>query len=87
MMNTPFAVGDTGQVFISQADIRDGIAAKILVSGTSVGLPEGWAERSAAEAAEKADLLERRLLRLEFALGFASTPESQIEYQRVIDKL
>ncbi|MDB5995270.1 MAG: hypothetical protein JWP42_2406 [Pseudomonas sp.] len=82
-MNTPFAVGDTGQVFISQADIRDGIAAKILVSGASVDLPDGWAERSAAAAVEKADLLERRLEKLEAFMNQTLAADEEVRLHAV----
>lgn len=66
-MSQPFEVTESGQVVISQAAVDDACISQFLVSGAGFALPEDWAERSQ----EKADLLERRLLRLENALGLS----------------
>lgn len=61
-MNQPFAFDEKGQVFISEAEILKG---QMIVSAVGVSLPPDFAEKSQ----DKADLLERRLLRLECSLG------------------
>lgn len=57
-MNQPFAVADDGSVFISDSEIRK---SQMIVSAAGISLPADFAEK----AQEKADLLERRLLKLE----------------------
>lgn len=64
-MNTPFGVNEDGRIFISEAQVKEGCMPIRIVSGMGIEMPEGWAER----AQEKADLLERRLSRLENAMG------------------
>ena len=59
-MNNPFEMRN-GEVHITGAIIID--AGRF--AGIGVGLPEGLSD----ESQEKADLIERRLLRLETALG------------------
>ena len=66
-MNQPFEVTESGQVVISQAEIDEACVSQFLVSGARVALPKDWAERQQ----EKADLLERRLARIESKLGFS----------------
>ena len=61
-MNQPFAVADDGSVFISDAEVR---TSQMIVSAAGISLPADFAEK----AQEKADLLERRLARLEKKLG------------------
>lgn len=63
-MNQPFAVADGGSVFISDAEVRK---SQMIVSAAGISLPADFAEK----AQEKADLLERRLSRLESALGLS----------------
>lgn len=60
-MNQPFGVTKDGQTFISKAEVNDGCVSMRLVTSAGIEMPDGWAER----AKEKADLLERRLSRLE----------------------
>jgi len=60
-MNQPFARTEDGGVFISDAVLK----SQAIVSAVGVSLPSDFAEKSQ----EKADLLERRLSRLEQALG------------------
>ena len=64
-MSQPFAVTENGQVVFSQVAVDDACVSQLMVSGVGIELPEGWAEHSQ----EKADLLERRLSRLELALN------------------
>lgn len=64
-MNQPFGVTEDGQVVVSVAGIDEVSTSMRLFSGASIEMPEGWAGRSQ----EKADLLERRLSRIEAALG------------------
>ncbi|MBJ2254737.1 hypothetical protein JFT59_26445 [Pseudomonas sp. MF6784] len=64
-MNHPFGVTENGQIVISGTAIDEGCVSMRLVSGAGIEVPEGWGER----AQENADLLERRLARLEQALG------------------
>ena len=66
-MSQPFEVTEGGQVVISRAAIDDASVSQFLFSGAGLGLPEDWAQRSQ----EKADLLERRLSRIESALGLS----------------
>mgnify|MGYP007010095273 CR=1 FL=1 len=60
-MNQPFAVAEDGHVFVSDAVLK----SQAIVSAVGVSLPADFGER----AEEKADLLERRLSRLEQAFG------------------
>lgn len=61
-MDQPFALDEEGRVFISESEIRK---SQMIVSAVGVSLPPDFAEK----AQEKADLLERRLARLEKRLG------------------
>ncbi len=61
-MTQPFAFDEEGQVFISEAEVLKG---QMIVSPVGVSLPPDFAEKSQDEA----DLLERRLSRLELALN------------------
>ena len=61
-MKQLFASAGDGQVFITDTEIRE---SQIAFSATGFSLPHDFAEK----AQEKADLLERRLSRLEQALG------------------
>lgn len=60
-MNQPFARAEDGSVFISDAVLK----SQAIFSATGVSLPAACGEK----IEEKADLLERRLSRLEQALG------------------
>lgn len=62
-MNQPFARTEDGSVFISDAVLK----SQAIVTAVGVSLPSDFAEKSQA----KADLLERRLVRLEKELGLA----------------
>lgn len=62
-MNQPFARTEDGSVFISDAVLK----SQAIVTAVGVSLPSDFAEKSQ----EKADLLERRLVRLEKELGLA----------------
>ncbi len=66
-MNQPFCVTEDAQVFIAEAEADDGCVSMRLISGAGIEVPEAWAGR----AQEKADLLERRLSRLENQLGLS----------------
>lgn len=68
-MNQPFAIAEDGQVLIKKSEILE---SQMIVSPIGVSLPDDFAEK----AQEKADLLERRLRRIELALGIDATPES-----------
>lgn len=61
-MNQPFAIAEDGQVFINKSEI---LKSQVMVSAVGVSLPFSFAEKEQ----EKADLLERRLARLEQSLG------------------
>lgn len=61
-MNQPFEMTATGQVVINGAEV---LRSQMLVSAAAIALPEDFGK----ESAEKADLLERRLSRLEKELG------------------
>ncbi|EJH4830435.1 hypothetical protein [Pseudomonas aeruginosa] len=54
-----------GTVEINEADVSDAVVSPLSVIG--IGLPEGFAE----EAEKKAELLERRLSRVEEVLGLS----------------
>lgn len=82
-MNQPFCVTEDGQVFISEAEADDGCASMRLISGAGIEMPEAWAER----AQEKADLLERRLLRIEHALGISGAAGSASGLVADLDQL
>ena len=58
-MNQPFALNDDGSVSI--------LNSQMIVSGVGISLPEDWGQKQQ----EKADLLERRLSRLESELGLS----------------
>ncbi|CAI8830231.1 Transcriptional regulator [Pseudomonas sp. IT-P2] len=62
-MNQPFARTEDGSVFISDAVLK----SQAIVTAVGVSLPSDFAEKSQ----KKADLLERRLVRLEKELGLA----------------
>ncbi|MDD0980406.1 hypothetical protein [Pseudomonas shahriarae] len=62
-MNQPFAFDEEGRAFINESEI---LTSQMIVSAVGVSLPPDFAEK----AQEKADLLERRLVRLEKELGF-----------------
>lgn len=62
-MNQPFALDEEGRAFINESEI---LKSQMIVSAVGVSLPPDFAEK----AQEKADLLERRLVRLEKELGF-----------------
>ncbi|WP_223496385.1 hypothetical protein [Pseudomonas sp. A-RE-26] len=62
-MNQPFAFDEEGRAFINESEI---LKSQMIVSAVGVSLPPDFAEK----AQEKADLLERRLVRLEKELGF-----------------
>ena len=79
-MNQPFAFDEEGQVFISEAEILKG---QMIVSAVGVSLPPDFAEK----AQEKADLLERRLRRIELALGIGATPESTAALEKALSHL
>ncbi|MCF5058327.1 hypothetical protein GIW54_09920 [Pseudomonas proteolytica] len=64
-MNQPFAFDEEGRAFINESEI---LKSQMAVSAVGVSLPPDFAEK----AQEKADLLERRLSRLEQALGLPS---------------
>ncbi|SDS80025.1 hypothetical protein SAMN05216496_2455 [Pseudomonas sp. Z003-0.4C(8344-21)] len=61
-MNQPFAFDDEGRTYVNESEILRG---QMIVSAAGISLPADFAEK----AQEKADLLERRLSRLEQALG------------------
>ncbi|MGE7815351.1 hypothetical protein ACQKMW_18250 [Pseudomonas sivasensis] len=77
-MNQPFEIGDR-EVHITGAVIID--AGRFADIG--IGLPEGLSD----ESQDKADLIERRLSRIEAALGLTSTDESVARLRSAIDKL
>lgn len=58
-MNQPFAINDEGAVSI--------LGSQMIASGVGIALPDDWEQKQQ----EKADLLERRLVRLEKELGLA----------------
>jgi len=60
-MNQPFAINDDGSVSI--------LGSQMIASGVGIALPDDWEQKQQ----EKADLLERRLQRIESALGFDAT--------------
>jgi hypothetical protein len=57
-----FLVEDDGSVSINGAEV---LQSQMVLAGAGAGLPQDWGDRQR----EKADLLERRLSRLESALG------------------
>ena len=61
-MNQPFAIDENGRTYINESEILKG---QMIVSAAGISLPADFAEK----AQEKADLLERRLARLEKELG------------------
>ncbi|MDF2640750.1 MAG: hypothetical protein K0R45_22 [Pseudomonas sp.] len=61
-MNQPFAFDEEGRTYINESEILKG---QMIVSAAGISLPDDFATK----AQEKADLLERRLSRLEQALG------------------
>jgi hypothetical protein len=61
-MNQPFAFNEEGMTFINESEIRK---SQVIISGAGASLSPDFAEK----AQEKADLLERRLARLEKQLG------------------
>jgi hypothetical protein len=77
-MNQPFEASDL-ETRISGAVIID--AGRF--AGIGIGLPD----ELAVDAQEKADLIERRLSRIEAALGLTSTDESVASLRSAIDKL
>lgn len=82
-MDQPFEVTEGGQAVISRAAVDDASVSQHLFSGAGLGLPEDWAQRSQ----EKADLLERRLRRIELALGIDATPESTAALEAALSQL
>ncbi|WP_025126480.1 hypothetical protein [Pseudomonas sp. PH1b] len=77
-MNQPFEVSDR-ETRISGAVIID--AGRF--AGIGIGLPD----EIAVDAQEKADLLERRLLRIEHALGISETAGSTSGLAADLDQL
>lgn len=61
-MNQPFAIDENGRNYINESEI---LKDQMIVSAAGISLPADFAEK----AQEKADLLERRLARLENELG------------------
>jgi hypothetical protein len=61
-MSEPFIVNDEGALLISEATIME---SQIICSGVGLGLPEDFGK----EAKKQEELLERRLSRIELALG------------------
>lgn len=78
-MNQSFASAGDGQVFITEAEIRE---SQIAFSDAGVSLSPDFAEKTR----EKADLLERRLRRIELALGIDATPESTAALEAALRK-
>lgn len=62
VMSQPFVIDEEGRAFIKGSEI---LKSQILVSGIGLSLSPDFADK----AQEKADLLERRLTRLEKELG------------------
>ncbi|MGB3123558.1 MAG: hypothetical protein WBB95_07110 [Pseudomonas sp.] len=77
-MKNPFEMRDC-EAHITGAVIID--AGRF--AGIGVGLPEGLSD----ESQEKADLLERRLLRIEHALGFSEAAGSASSLEADLDQL
>jgi len=61
-MNQPFVTAEDGRTFINESGI---LQSQMVVSAAGFSLPPDFADK----AQEKADLLERRLTRLEKELG------------------
>jgi hypothetical protein len=75
-MNQPFARTEDGCVFISEAVLK----SQMIVSAVGVSLPADFGEK----AEEKADLLERRLSRVEHALGLPPLSSSGIDSEKAL---
>ena len=61
-MNQPFAFDEEGRAYVDESEILKG---QMIVSTAGISVPADFAKK----AQEKADLLERRLARLEKELG------------------
>ena len=61
-MTQPFAFDEEGRAYIGESEILKG---QMIVSAAGISLPADFAEK----AQDKADLIERRLYRLEKELG------------------
>lgn len=61
-MNQPFVIAEDGRAFFNESEI---LKSQMVASAAGVSLPPDFADK----AQEKADLLERRLTRLEKELG------------------
>lgn len=79
-MDQPFAFDEEGRAYVNASEILKG---QMIVSAAGISLPSDFAEK----AQEKADLLERRLSRIENALGFNATEQSVSDLKSAIDQL
>ncbi|ROM84882.1 hypothetical protein V5F23_09875 [Pseudomonas sp. WP18] len=74
-MNQPWVLNDDGSVSI--------LNSQMIASGMGISLPDDWSSKQQ----EKADLLERRLRRIELALGIDATPESTAALEAALSQL
>jgi hypothetical protein len=79
-MSQPFAFDEEGRAYVNESEI---LKDQMIVSAAGISLPADFAEK----AQEKADLLERRLRRLEAALGFEATESSMQSLVSALDQL